>query len=825
MKYKNKYLTSSQIKKKIIFGSLFILLSLFILIVFLTYHENDPSYNNITTVKVSRNFFGTFGGYVADLLVQFLSFSTIVFAYVFIVFGLNIIFNKNSICNNIAKFFAFIGLFISTSILLTNIHYSKCYLTCGGLLGDLVKRSFYNIPIYSINLLSILIFFISISFFLDITHRWWIIKTTRLYLFFKKVFTVFCVYFTFCLKKILSKNIFHKIERVFYKIYTFFSKTNDIFSTNDMNHYTSNYNIPNNINIISNNVNENTNIDSKKIDLFSFLNKNSFETEIKKHDIKLNNLNKSCPNIQYFSKELDINNDILYKLPDLSLLNDNLQNKKIEISQSELEKQSNQLIAVLKEYGVMAKRVSEKYGPIVTLYEFELAPGTKESRVIGLSNDIARSIKVSPVRIFSTPSRGTICIELPNKNREIIYIKNLLQSGEFQNNKCDIPIVIGSNISGYPVISDLAKMPHLLVAGTTGSGKSVGINSIIVSLLYKFSPNECKFILIDPKILEFSIYNDIPHLLTPVVVDPTEAISALKWVCREMDDRFKRMSLLKMGIKNIRDYNRVVDMFISQNIKEQVNYDSIDYDLEYKGVKVYKEKMPYIVVIIDEVADLMMTAGKEVDACIQRISQKARAAGIHLIIATQRPSVDVITGIIKSNFPARMSFQVASKIDSKIIIGEQGAEQLLGKGDMLFAEVYGRVNRVHGPYIFPEELERILNFIKSQNIKPNYVQDIFLKDEDEYNIDDDNNDIESYSMDNNKNDLLYKQALNIVLKERKCSISYIQRRLRIGYNKSANIVEQLENNGILSSPNSQGKREILIKKNDNTNLVESDEEE
>ena len=377
-----------------------------------------------------------------------------------------------------------------------------------------------------------------------------------------------------------------------------------------------------------------------------------------------------------------------------------------------------------------------------------------------------------------------------------------------------MPIIIGSDISGDAVVYDLAKMPHLLVAGTTGSGKSVAINTMITSLLYKMTPDQCKFIMIDPKMLELSVYEGIPHLLTPVVTEPTKAITALSWVCREMEDRYRIMASL--GVRNIAGYNEKLNNAIKNNTKltrrVQTGFDIETDEPIYEEKEIEEKEMPYIVVIVDEMADLMITAGKEIEASIQRIAQKARAAGIHIIMATQRPSVDVITGVIKANFPTRMSFQVVSKIDSRTILGEQGAEQLLGLGDMLFMAGGGKIIRAHGPFVSDDEVEKIVNFIKSQGFEPNYVNEVLKSDE--YIEDNDNDDNNGgYSDDlfpEDKDKALFQQALAIIKRDKKCSISYIQRQLRIGYNKAANIIEEMERKGILSSPGNTGKREILI---------------
>ena len=458
---------------------------------------------------------------------------------------------------------------------------------------------------------------------------------------------------------------------------------------------------------------------------------------------------------------------------------------------------------ILGEFGVRGTMVGYKAGPIVTLYEFRPQSGVKSSRVIGLSSDIARMMLVGSVRISTITGKDTLGIEVPNDERSVVCFRKLVESKAYENNPAILPLILGSNIFGSPVVVDLTTMPHLLIAGTTGSGKSVGINGMILSMLYKLPPEKCRFIMIDPKMLEFSLYDGIPNLLMPVVTDAKKAVLALKWVVGEMEHRYRRMS--DAGVRNIIGYNERVDK-LKGNKKSKKN--PIIIDNEYTEVR-DDEQMPYIVVIIDEMADLMVVAGKEIEVLVQRLSQMARAAGIHLIMATQRPSVDVITGVIKANFPTRIAYQVSSKIDSRTIIGEQGAEQLLGKGDMLYVIGGAKITRVHGPFIMDTEVEKTVNFLKENNDEPKYVS--LLKNGDE------NNDaggftfsdgLDGYELEGG-DEGMYRQAVRIVLDEKKTSISYLQRKLRIGYNKAANFIERMEEEGILSSPDNTGKRTIL----------------
>lgn len=487
-----------------------------------------------------------------------------------------------------------------------------------------------------------------------------------------------------------------------------------------------------------------------------------------------------------------------YQTPPLDLLKQ-VKEQDTEVSKEVLADLSAQLLNVLSEFGIQGEIEDVKPGPVVTMYAFRPAPGIKTSRVISLSDDIARSMSALSARIATIPGHNAIGIELPNQKRQTVYLRPLLATTHYRNMTAGLPLILGKDISGRPVISDLVKMPHLLVAGTTGSGKSVSINTMILSLLYRFSPSQCKFIMVDPKMLELSVYNDIPHLLTPVVTEPKKAIFALKWAVREMENRYRAMS--RLGVRNIDGFNQRIreghqkgDVFMR---RVQTGFDPEtgkpifeDQPLDYK-------ELPYIVIVVDEMADLMLVAGKEIEAAVQRLAQMARAAGLHLIMATQRPSVDVITGTIKANFPTRISFQVTSKIDSRTILGEQGAEHLLGHGDMLFMSGGGRVQRVHGPFVSDAEVERVTEFLKSQG-EPDYIDGIT-----------DEADEEDNAAEPEGRDDLFAQAVDLVREEGRVSISYIQRRFQIGYNKAARLVEQMEKAGVVSPPDRSGKRELL----------------
>ncbi len=509
------------------------------------------------------------------------------------------------------------------------------------------------------------------------------------------------------------------------------------------------------------------------------------------------------------SLQFDDSNRPQYELPPLSLLTNPTLIQRHHLSDEALEENARMLENVLDDYGVKGEIVSVRPGPVVTMYELEPAPGLKASRVIGLSDDIARSMSALSARVSTVPGRSVIGIELPNENREKVVLREILAARDFGDSNMKLPLALGKDIGGDPIVANLAKMPHLLIAGTTGSGKSVAINTMILSLLYRLTPEECRLIMIDPKMLELSVYDGIPHLLSPVVTDPKKAVVALKWVVGEMEDRYRKMS--KMGVRNIDGYNsRVADALskgetFSRTV--QTGFDDDTGEPVFETEEIQPEKMPYIVVIVDEMADLMMVAGKEIEACIQRLAQMARASGIHLIMATQRPSVDVITGTIKANFPTRISFQVTSKIDSRTILGEMGAEQLLGMGDMLYMAGGARITRCHGPFVSDEEVEEIVNHLKAYG-PPDYIGGVVEGPDEDKESDIDA--VLGLGGNTTGEDALYDQAVAIVIKDRKCSTSYIQRKLAIGYNKAARLVEQMEDEGVVSAANHVGKREILV---------------
>jgi S-DNA-T family DNA segregation ATPase FtsK/SpoIIIE len=490
-------------------------------------------------------------------------------------------------------------------------------------------------------------------------------------------------------------------------------------------------------------------------------------------------------------------------LPELELLSKPPEGKTQAIDEEALAKNARMLEAVLEDYGVRGQIVQVRPGPVVTLYELEPAPGIKASRVIGLADDIARSMSAISVRVAVVPGRTVIGIELPNTKAETVYLRELLDSPAYEQHPGKLALTLGKDIGGEPVIADLARMPHLLIAGTTGSGKSVGINTMILSILYRMPPQQCKFIMVDPKMLELSVYDGIPHLLAPVVTDPRKAILALKWTVREMEARYHKMS--KLGVRNIEGFNQRLREAASRGEslvrKVQTGFDADTGQPIFEEQPFDSTELPFIVVVVDEMADLMLVAGKEIEAAIQRLAQMARAAGIHIIMATQRPSVDVITGTIKANFPTRVSFQVTSKIDSRTILGEGGAEQLLGRGDMLYMAGGGRVTRVHGPFVSDEEVERVVSYLKRRGT-PAYIEEIT---EDDGGTLDPSIEVEESGADNG----LYDQAVALVCRERKASTSFVQRHLQIGYNRAARIIERMEADGVVSAANHVGKREVL----------------
>jgi len=494
-----------------------------------------------------------------------------------------------------------------------------------------------------------------------------------------------------------------------------------------------------------------------------------------------------------------------FQLPEVDLLSSPPKARKQSLNESALEQNARLLETVLQDFGVNGEISKVRPGPVVALYELEPAAGTKSSRVVGLADDIARSMSAVSARIAVIPGRNAIGVELPNAHRETVLLRELFEDESYTATDCKLPLALGKDIGGDPIVVDLAKMPHLLVAGTTGSGKSVAINTMIMSLVYRLTPEECKFIMIDPKMLELSIYDGIPHLLTPVVTEPGKAVVALKWTVKEMENRYRLMSTL--GVRNIEGYNKRIYEAKAKGdqLKRtvQTGFDPDSGKPIIEEVELDMTPLPFIVVVVDEMADLMLVAGKDIETSIQRLAQMARAAGIHIIMATQRPSVDVITGVIKANFPTRISFQVTSRIDSRTILGEQGAEQLLGQGDMLYMAGGGRITRIQGPFINDKEVESIVSYLKTQG-EPTYVEEVTVDPEEQADLLGEDGEADG-------EEALYKQAVGIVLRDRKASTSYLQRVLKLGYNRAANLIERMEREGIVTPATATGKREILAR--------------
>jgi len=725
-------------------GLIIFSLSVFILLSLISYNSKDQGFGVVSSSKGVDNWFGLAGSYSSSILLVFFGFLSYLMPLFFLITSGKLILGvKNKLF--ILKLISMIlGLcFLSVSSHMININ--------GGIMG-----SFFFIFLNSVILDYIKIPFAYWTIVVFLTSLGFLLFYTSLGL---KIPNIKKIYYFFTYVKFLFYPIFYIL-----KIFKKKEKTK-----------------------IQNNLHAKVKRNRKS------------EPTIQKNNFEISYPKKSGVN-------LDKNNNLGYILPSLGLLK--VPKKAASLSR-QTERQSEEfslkLEKILSEYGVEGKIVNYKYGPVVTLYEFLPAAGIKTSKVIGLSEDITRAMSSLSTRIALQPGKTSLGIEIPNLKREDVLLADLITDNKFFENKEGLILALGKNIAGEKIFTDLEKMPHLLIAGTTGSGKSVGINSMIMSLLFKFSPNECKLILIDPKMLELSIYEDIPHLLTPVVTNPNKAVFALKWVVREMENRYRLMSSL--NVKNIKSFNSKILSTLSLGKKlyreVQTGIDSETRKPIIEKREIPLKKMPLIVVVIDEMADLMMVAGKEVENLVQRLAQMARASGIHLIAATQRPSVDVITGTIKANFPSRISFRVASRFDSRTILNEMGAEQLLGSGDMLFLENGANLKRLHGGFISENEIEAVVNHIKSQSVFE-AKEDITI---------DENNEIMSPSLqfENKDVDELYNKAISLILEQQKVSTSYIQRYLQIGYNRAARIVEKMEEDGLISEPNNAGKRSVLKK--------------
>ncbi|MDB9818160.1 DNA translocase FtsK 4TM domain-containing protein [Pelagibacterales bacterium] len=720
-----------------------------------SYSSLDPSLNNITDQE-ARNLFGVTGAVIADLLIQIFGSSSYILILLFFSWSYRLIIFKKLTYFIINVFSSIASLLILDLMLI---------LYKVQILHSFISLEFFNNFIEPLSIKNNIYFEIVITFIISILFLSFFIAACALdRTDWKKIF------FTVWLGcKLMFKNIIN----LFY--YVFLKKRNSDFKLNK---------------------NIRSSIEEKvepKIDFESI-----------KNETVSSYVSPNKVSSELIQKKMTFGDDVNYTPPIIDILSAPQASSASLVSKEEMDTNAIRLQEILADFKIEGKIINVSPGPVVTMYELQPAPGTKASKIIGLSDDIARNMSAVSARVAVIPGKNVIGIEMPNKTQEAVFLSELFKKDKFISSQANLLLALGKDIAGNAYFADLATMPHLLIAGTTGSGKSVGINVMILSILFRLSPEECKFILIDPKMLELSVYEGVPHLITPVVTNPKKAITALKWVVKEMEGRYQKMSLL--GVRNIESYNQRIkeaiknNETISRKVPAGLNPDT--GQAKFENISIDLQKMPFIVVVVDEMADLMMVAGKEIEHTIQRLSQMARAAGIHLIMATQRPSVDVITGTIKANFPTRISFQVSSKFDSRTILGAEGSERLLGKGDMLLMMGGGRTTRIHGPFVSDKEVEEIVASLKKQGL-PEFIDDI-TKEEDENEISLDGN-------DPNK-DELFQQCLDIISKEGKASTSLLQRKLQIGYNRAARIMDQLEDSGFISSANHVGKREVFYDK-------------
>ena len=739
-------------------GLILLIVSLAVAASIITFDINDPSFSYLTDKNVN-NIFGKYGAYTSDLLIKFFGASSVLIFLTGFIWGLKLFIHKKITFFWIRLIFVPITL-ISASIALNTENIFNTNLEGGGIVGKYTYLYIINFLQYinfEISQIYIAIFFFSISFFsfnftLGLNQSDWIKVSNYIFLIVKYTSSLFIKLFNLIL--LFINKIYYFLKPIIFKI-----------------------------------LNKNTDLNSRSNsdDLFSEKKDYSKPGKLLKESIE--------PKFN-FGKETD------YELPKLDLLEEAIKNIHKGKNNKDLLQQNARLLEnVIKEYKIDAKVIGIHPGPIVTLYELEPAPGIQTKKIINLTDDIARSMSAESARISNVRNKNAVGIELPNQEREAVNLKEIFGLKDFDSTNSTLPLVFGKDISGKPVIQDLSKMPHLLIAGTTGSGKSVGLNAMILSILYSLTPDQCKFIMIDPKRLELSVYDEIPHLLTPVVTDPKKAIFSLKWLVDEMEKRYKLMS--KIGVRNIESYNtKINDKKLNGEIiieKTQTGFDSQTGKPIIEEKRINLNSLPYIVVIIDEMHDLMVVSGRDVETCIQRLSQMARAAGIHLIVATQRPSTDVITGTIKANFSNRISYQVATNIDSRTIIGEQGAEYLLGQGDMLYMSGASNIRRIHGPFVSDNEITKVAKFLKSQG-KPSYVDGV---------TDEKKNEITNNNT-SEENDEFYTEAVELVISKKQASTSLIQRHFRIGYNRAARIIEKMEDNNVVSKADRIGRREVLI---------------
>ena len=745
-----------------IIGLILLIISTVIAASIITFNINDPSFSYLSDSATS-NIFGKYGAYTSDLLIKLFGVSSILIFFIGFVWGLKLFIHKKITFLWLRLIFVPITL-ISTSTTLNIEKIFSVNLEGGGIVGkytflyitNFLQYINFEISQIYISISFFLISFCSFNFSLGLNQSDWIKISNSMFSSIKYTFFLFIKLINLII--VFTNKIFFFLKPIFLKV----------------------FNRKKSINVNSN---------SEAEDLFSN----------KKNDSKPGKLLKELIEPKFnFRKETD------YELPKLDLLEGVKKNINTNINNTDLLQQNAKLLeTVIKDYKIDAKVVGINPGPVVTLYELEPAPGTQTKRIINLTGDIARSMSAESARISNVRNKNAVGIELPNQEREFVNLKEIFGLKDFDTSNALLPLVFGKDISGKNVIQDLHKMPHLLIAGTTGSGKSVGLNAMILSILFSLRPDQCRFIMIDPKRLELSVYDEIPHLLTPVVTDPKKAIFSLKWLVAEMEKRYKIMS--KIGVRNIESFNEKINQQkLNGEIiveKTQTGFDSQTGKPIFEEKRINFDNLPYIVVIIDEIADLMVVSGKDVETCIQRLSQMARAAGIHLIVATQRPSTDVITGTIKANFSNRISYQVATNIDSRTIIGEQGAEYLLGQGDMLYMSGASNIRRVHGPFVSDTEVAKVVKFLKSQG-KPTYVDGV---------TDEKKNQIANNNM-SGEVDELYSEAVELVITKKKASTSLVQRHFQIGYNRAARIIEKMEENNVVSEADRIGRREVLINK-------------
>ena len=732
-------------------GISIIFLNCFIFLSILSFSPLDPSLSNSTVYEIS-NFGGHIGANISDILIQLFGYSSFLLSFVLLSWSYKLIFQKS------LPFF-FLNLFLLPFLLIAFSLFLEIsnLITNTGFISQEIVSVLFNISFLTsslkINLIIILSLIASLIFLfltMGLSKKEWYFISQLVISSLIKIFNLIYVCFIFISKKLSIKKVGI--------------------------------------------------IETKKDFLEPKIN---FEN-IRNEPVNSFTLSDQKEEIVPEQKEIELENDE-YKSPSVDYLSQPDKSQITNLSQNELNLNAETLKNVLTDFKIEGEIINISPGPIVTMYELQPAPGVKASKIISLSDDIARNMSAMSARVAIIPGRNVVGIEIPNDTKQPVYLSELFLHEKFLQNEKSLILALGKDINGKAIFANLEDMPHLLIAGTTGSGKSVGINVMITSILFKHSPEDCKFILIDPKMLELSVYEGVPHLITPVVTDPKKAITALKWVVREMESRYQKMSLL--GVRNIENYNsRITEAGSrSETIKRSIpaGIDPETGQPMTKEVEIDTKKMPFIVVIVDEMADLMMVAGKEIEHAIQRLSQMARAAGIHLIMATQRPSVDVITGTIKANFPSRISFQVSSKFDSRTILGDEGAERLLGKGDMLMMTAGGRTTRIHGPFISDNEIEKIVQSLRKQGL-PEFDEEITKDDTD--------SELDNNILNDDDKDTLFTQSIEIIKKEGKASTSLLQRKLQIGYNRAARIMDQLEEEDYISGANHVGKREINFDK-------------